>query len=186
MDIESRLDRIERKLDAVLAALRGGSVAAQRNPAASPSTAPSRAPVNAVANSSTRAPGAGVSSGSGDAGRELARDVDLDGPRGDPEVRFAPKRWSGADYRGKRYSQCSPDFLDMLADTLEWFARRDDDSGAVDRNGNPKGKWGRLDAARARGWSQRLRRDGGDFQDDQGDSLGPDPGEPVDDNDSPF
>ena len=47
----------------------------------------------------------------------------------------------------------------MLAETFEWFAQRDDDSGAVDKNGAPKSKWSRLDAGRARAWAARLRGD---------------------------
>ena len=122
---EERLDRIERKLDAVLAALKGGASASRGNGSA-----------NTAQNDI---------------------DVDIDGPRGDPEVRFMPKRWTGTDYKGQKFSACEPAFLDMLADTFEWFAQRDDESNAVDKNGAPKSKWGRLDAARARAWSARLR-----------------------------
>jgi hypothetical protein len=140
-EIEERLERIERKLDQLLARLGGASAAS----------------------------GAGPSSGSvraasppASAGGEVASDADLDSARGNPEVRFSPKRWSGADMKGRRYSECEPEFLDMLADALDWFAQRDDESGAVDKNGNPKSKWGRLDASRARGWSRRLRGERGD------------------------
>ncbi|MFO0603260.1 MAG: hypothetical protein U0324_08805 [Polyangiales bacterium] len=125
--IEDRLDRIERKLDALMAAMKGG--AANGRPAA-----------------------AAQSNGGG---QEI--DADIDGPRGDPEVRFVPKRWSGQDYKGQKFSSCEPEFLDMLADAYEWFAQRDDESNAVDKNGTPKSRWSRLDAARARAWSARLR-----------------------------
>jgi hypothetical protein len=123
--VEERLDRIERKLDALMAALRAGGGA--------------------------RASTAG--------GTEGAIDPDIDGPRGDPEVRFVPKRWTGADCKGQKFSTCEPEFLDMLADAYEWFAQRDDESGALDKNGSPKSRWSRLDAARARAWSARLRGD---------------------------
>lgn len=128
--LEDRLDRIERKLDTLLAALKsnGGGVRA------------------AASNNGT-----GSVSGGGDL------DVDIDGPRGDPEVRFMPKRWTGADFKGQKFSACDPDFLDTLAEAFEWFAQRDDEAGAVDKNGGPKSKWGRLDAARARAWANRLR-----------------------------
>lgn len=128
-NIEDRLDRIERKLDALLAAM--------------------KSPGNGRGAAATSAP-SGTSDG----------DVDIDGPRGDPEVRFMPKRWAGADFKGQKFSSCDPEFLDMLADAYEWFAQRDDESGAVDKNGAPKSKWSRLDASRARAWSARLR-DGG-------------------------
>jgi hypothetical protein len=129
--LEDRLDRIERKLDTLLAALKTNGGGAR-----------------ASASSSN-------GGGSASAGGDL--DVDIDGPRGDPEVRFMPKRWTGADFKGQKFSACDPDFLDTLADAFEWFAQRDDEAGAVDKNGGPKSKWGRLDAARARAWANRLR-----------------------------
>jgi hypothetical protein len=128
--LEDRLDRIEQKLDAVLAAMKtsgGGARAAGAN--------------------------------GGSPGGEI--DADIDGPRGDPEVRFMPKRWTGADCKGRPFSQCEPEFLDLLADAYEWFAQRDDESNAVDKNGGPKSKWSRLDASRARAWSARLREQAG-------------------------
>ncbi|MDP3278455.1 MAG: hypothetical protein Q8Q09_24915 [Deltaproteobacteria bacterium] len=93
---------------------------------------------------------------------EIASDSDLDSARGNPEVRFVPKRWNGADFKGRRYGDCEPEFLEMLAEALDWFANRDDESGAVDKNGNPRAKWSRLDASRARGWARRLRGERGD------------------------
>jgi hypothetical protein len=130
--LEDRLDRIEQKLDAVLAAMKtsGGGARA-----------------------------AGASAHAGSAGGDI--DADIDGPRGDPEVRFMPKRWTGPDCKGRPFSQCEPEFLDLLADAYEWFAQRDDESNAVDKNGGPKSKWSRLDAARARAWSARLREQAG-------------------------
>ncbi len=124
--IEDRLDRIEKKLDALIAAMKSPGAGTGARPAAS----------------------AG-------AGQDI--DADIDGPRGDPEVRFVPKRWSGADYKGQKFSSCEPEFLDTLADAYEWFAQRDDESNAVDKNGTPKSRWSRLDAASARAWSARLR-----------------------------
>lgn len=119
--IEERLERIEKKLDALLSERRGA--------------------------------GGGVSAAS--TGTDI--DVDIDSPRGDPEVRFMPKRWTGPDRKGQNFSACEPEFLDLLADAYEWFAQRDDETNAVDKNGAPKSKWSRLDAARARAWAERLR-----------------------------
>ncbi|MBI5518369.1 MAG: hypothetical protein HY909_31650 [Deltaproteobacteria bacterium] len=142
-ETEERLERIEKKLDTLLGLLKAGAAGA--------SGGASVAVLRAAPSSGAAASGVANDDGGGFGG------VDLDGPRGDPEVRFSPRRWSGADFKGRRYSECDPAFLDMLADALEWFAQRDDDSGAVDKNGNPKGKWSRLDASRARGWAARLR-----------------------------
>ncbi len=142
-EIEERLERIERKLDQLLSRMGASTGAGASMGGASAGGARAAAPPAS-------------------AGGEVASDADLDSARGNPEVRFVPKRWSGADMKGRRYSECEPEFLDMLADALDWFAQRDDESGAVDKNGNPKSKWGRLDASRARGWSRRIRGDRGD------------------------
>lgn len=141
MDIEDRLERIEKKLDQLLAKMAGGGAGVRT--AAPPSSA-------------------------GD--KEVASDADLDSPRGNPEVRLVPKRWTGEDMKGRRYSEAEPEFLDMLADMLDWMANRNDEQGAVDKNGNPKSKWDRLDASRARGWSRRIRADRGES--DRGASRG--------------
>jgi hypothetical protein len=86
---------------------------------------------------------------------EIASDADLSGPYGDPEVRKDPPRWTGQSYAGCRMSDCPPDYLENLASFFDWKARKDDESNAVDGKGNPKSKWARLDASRARGWSRR-------------------------------
>lgn len=135
-EMEERLDRLEKKLDQLLALF-------SKNASARAATPPTSA------------------------GIEVASDAELDSLRGNPEVRFIPRRWSGADCKGKRYSECEPEFLDMLAEALEWFAQREEESGAVDKNGNPKSKWTRLDASRARGWAARRKADRGDAMDDR-------------------
>jgi hypothetical protein len=139
-DVEDRLDRIEKKLDTLLALMRAGGGAGPRAALRGPDGEASAPPATQSAPTVT--------------------DADLDGPWGNPEVRFVPKRWSGADYKGKRFAECEPEFLEMLAETYEWFAQRDDESAAVDKNGNPKSRWSRLDAARARAWAARLRAGG--------------------------
>lgn len=87
-----------------------------------------------------------------------ASEQDLDSPHGNPVVKFSPTRWGGEDFRGKRYGDCTPEFLDVLASSLEWSA---------DNPQEGKGRfveWNRKDAARARGWAARLRRGGADAQ----------------------
>src|SRR5438270_4513380 len=112
-EIEERLDRIEKKLDQLMAMMRAGGGA---RPASATPPANGGAPV-------------------------VITEADLDGQWGNPEVRFSPKRWTGPDNKGKRFSDCEPEFLDMLADAYEWFAQRDDEQAAVDKNGNPKSRW---------------------------------------------
>lgn len=76
--------------------------------------------------------------------------IDLDDPRNDWVVRFDPKRWQGPSCSGLALSACPPEFLLLLAESLEYFAS------------NPKpGKesWAANDAKRAatcRAWAERL------------------------------
>lgn len=95
------------------------------------------------------------------AGGNVAPDSELDSQYGNPAVRFVPRNWQGEDYKGRNYSECAPEFLDMLAETLEFFGRKNDAAGTLDNKGRPKGDWDRKDAARARGWAARLRARGG-------------------------
>lgn len=94
------------------------------------------------------------------AGR-VATVEEMDSPRGNPEVRSSPKKWDGVPCKGRRFSDCPPDFLDQLASLCDWMADRDDEAGArgeTDAKGYKlDGKWKRLDAALARGWAKRLR-----------------------------
>ncbi|HEU4411233.1 MAG TPA: hypothetical protein VFS43_38625 [Polyangiaceae bacterium] len=131
MDNQQRLERLEHKLDMLLSHL--GVLAAQGGHESAPGHTPAAPP---------------------------ALEVDIDGPRGNPEVRFIPKRWEGANYKGKTFSECDPDFLDMLAEAFDYFARKEDETGALDKNGGPKSRWTRLDAGRARAWAKRLRGGG--------------------------
>lgn len=130
MDNQQRLERLEQKLDMLLSHL--GVLAAQGGLGGHDAHGPTPPAPSAL-------------------------EVDIDGPRGNPEVRFMPKRWEGANYKGKTFSECEPDFLDMLAETFDYFARKEDETGALDKNGGAKSRWTRLDAGRARAWAKRLR-----------------------------
>jgi len=89
-------------------------------------------------------------SSSGGVGGAIASDSDLDSQYGDPETRFDPRDWSGPSYKRERFSACPPDYLDMLAAVLDDFAAKETD----DKKRGYKLK----DAARARGWAARKRR----------------------------
>lgn len=93
----------------------------------------------------------------GKEGGAVAPDADLDGKFGDPEVRFTPRDWTGPVFKGNRYSECPPEFLDMLGDSLDYFAGKSEASNAMTSGGKPKAPYERADAARARGWAKRLR-----------------------------
>lgn len=74
----------------------------------------------------------------------------LDGPHGDPDVRQKdPRDWAGDTMKGKRFSECPADYLDLLAERYDYFAGRETDE--------KKAGYNRLDAQRARGWAARLR-----------------------------
>jgi hypothetical protein len=79
-----------------------------------------------------------------------SNDTILSGPHGDPIVRAKdPKDWTGDSMKGKRFSECPPDYLEMVASRLDFFAAKNTDM--------EKQKWELLDARRARAWAARLR-----------------------------
>ena len=85
----------------------------------------------------------------------MAPDSDLDGQWGNPAVRRDPARWPGDSHKGEFYSDCPPNYLDSLAGFLDWCADRDEEKGTED--GAKYARYGRMDAARARGWAHRIR-----------------------------
>jgi hypothetical protein len=81
----------------------------------------------------------------------IAPDSDLDGPHGDGQVRFVPKAWKGESFKGRRWSECSPEFLDVLAEAMDY-------SAANPRQGKERyAKHDARDATRIRGWAARIR-----------------------------
>jgi hypothetical protein len=86
----------------------------------------------------------------GAAAAERVPEALLAGPYGDPEVKAKdPRDWSGPSQKGKHFSECPPDYLDLLADRYDYFAGNETDP--------TKAGYNRKDAQRARGWAQRLR-----------------------------
>lgn len=74
----------------------------------------------------------------------------LNGLHGDPVIRAKdPRDWTGELMTGRRFSECPPDYLDLLADRYEFFASREEDE--------KKKGYNLTDAKRARGWAARLR-----------------------------
>jgi hypothetical protein len=90
-------------------------------------------------------------------GPALADDRDLDSQYGDPEVKFNPRDWHGDNCKGRRMSQCPAEFLDLLAGTFDYFAKKADENGETTNAGKPVAPYKRRDAARARGWAARKR-----------------------------
>ena len=89
--------------------------------------------------------------------KPVAPDRDLNGPHGDPVVRMKdPRDWTGPTMKGNRFSQCPPEYLDLLAERFDYFAQTAEDTNE-EYNGKPVAPMKRKDAARARGWAQRIR-----------------------------
>ena len=90
--------------------------------------------------------------------REIASDADLDGKYGNPEVRARdPRDWTGEPMLGRKFSECPAEYLDLVAERLDYFAGQSEATGELASNGKPVAGYKRLDAARARGWAKRKR-----------------------------
>lgn len=89
--------------------------------------------------------------------KAVASDRDLDSKYGDPVLKFKPRDWTGATFKDRHFSQCPPDLLDLVADSLDWFGKQADEKGERTNGGKPVGDYKRSDAARARGWAKRIR-----------------------------
>lgn len=72
----------------------------------------------------------------------------------DPVVKLLPKHWKGEDLRGRRYSECPPNFLGMLAHMLDAFADKNEEDG--DPQKQRYAKWDRENAETARKWRAKL------------------------------
>ena len=90
-------------------------------------------------------------------GEPVASDADLDSKYGNGPVKFDPRDWSGESCKGLPYSDCPPEFLDLMAETQDYFAQRAEESKEVTSNGNPVAPFKRKEAARCRGWAARIR-----------------------------
>jgi len=90
--------------------------------------------------------------------KEVATDSDLDSQYGDPVIKASdPRDWTGPSQKGKRFSQCSSEYLMLVADRLDYFADKAEKEGATTSTGKPVAPYNRRDAARARGWAKRIR-----------------------------
>jgi hypothetical protein len=90
--------------------------------------------------------------------QDTASDRDLDGQYGDPIVKAKdPRDWTGEPMNGKRFSECPAEYLELVADRLDYFAGQSEATGELASNGKPVAGYKRLDAARARGWAKRTR-----------------------------
>lgn len=93
----------------------------------------------------------------GPAAQQVASDRDLDGKHGNPEIKFNPRDWTGPSHKGRTMSECPAEFLEMVAETFDYFARQADEKDERTERGKPVADFKRADAARARGWAKRIR-----------------------------
>jgi len=89
--------------------------------------------------------------------KEIASDRDLDGQYGNPEVKFIPRDWTGPSMRGNKFSECPAEFLDLIAETFDYFAAQAEMNDERTEGGKSVADYKRRDAARARGWAKRIR-----------------------------
>lgn len=93
------------------------------------------------------------------ASKKVATDADLDGKYGNPIVNAKdPRDWTGPTMKGRKFSECPADYLDLVADRLDYFADQAEAEGKLTSSGKPVAPYNRADAARARGWSWRIRQ----------------------------
>lgn len=95
----------------------------------------------------------GSSSSSSASGRVIT-DAELDSPLNNPEVKKDPPRWKKANLdseAGRRMSECSPDFLDAVAEFRD-FCADNPQAGKERYAGND-----RREAQLARAWAARKR-----------------------------
>lgn len=89
---------------------------------------------------------------------DIAPDSDLDGQWGDPTIKAKdPRDWTGPSMKGRRFSECSSEYLELLAKRMDFFAEQEERTGKTTTSGKPTAPYTRRDAARARGWAKRHR-----------------------------
>ena|SRR5437773_1083607 len=89
--------------------------------------------------------------------KPVADDTELDNPKADEEIKVDPRDWTGPSYKGARLSDAPAAFLELLAQTYDYFAEKNDRAGAMTDKGVPKSDFDRRTARRARGFAHRNR-----------------------------
>ncbi|HUU88579.1 MAG TPA: hypothetical protein VMX17_12620 [Candidatus Glassbacteria bacterium] len=75
----------------------------------------------------------------------------------DPVVMKDPPRWSKKSFVGRKYSECTPEYLLDLAGFLEWAASDDKKNNIMTSTGKPRYPYRERDAKRAKDWAVKLR-----------------------------
>lgn len=94
----------------------------------------------------------GNGNGNGNTGGNVATLAQIQGQYGDPKVKSDPRDWTGESCKGLPFSECPPDYLDMYAARLDFFASKNAKAGE-----EKKAHFDALDASRARRWAIEIR-----------------------------
>ena len=92
--------------------------------------------------------------------KRIATDVEMSKFNGTMKVRFDPKNWPGDPHKGRMLLQCDPNFLDIYADQIEYFATKAKEkvaAGTADDNAKRDAQWGELNAAQYRRLAADMR-----------------------------
>lgn len=90
--------------------------------------------------------------------KAVASAHDLDSKYGNPVLKFRPRDWTGPSFKNVPFSECPAELLDLVADSLDYFAQQADLKDERTEKGKPVSDFKRADAARARGWAHRIRQ----------------------------
>src|SRR5579859_8084351 len=70
--------------------------------------------------------------GAANGAARIATDSEIDDPEwGDKEIRKDPPRWKGESFKGQRWSQTTPEYLDALAGFLDWASGKKREEAAA-------------------------------------------------------
>lgn len=92
--------------------------------------------------------------------KRIATDAEMLRFKVDQKVRFNPTHWPGEPRKGYTLLQCEPNFLEVYADQIEWFAQKAKEkvaAGTADENAKRDAQWGELNAAQYRRLAADMR-----------------------------
>jgi hypothetical protein len=99
------------------------------------------------------------------AAKKIATDQEMARFNSSLKVRFDPSRWPGVSHKGRTMLECEPDFLEVYADQIEYFAGKAKEkvaAGTADDSAKRDAQWGEKNAAQCRRLAKDMRA--GKFQ----------------------
>lgn len=92
--------------------------------------------------------------------KRVATDAEMARFKTDQKVRFDPRDWPGDSHKGRTLLQCDPNFLDIYASQIEYFAGKAKEkvaAGTADDSAKRDAQWGELNAAQYRRLAADMR-----------------------------